>query len=159
MQPGNVKWTSIINIMTLKVDLTKNIFAGEKKITKLFRNFFREMPMPTTEWNIIAKWKCYLNVKNVLLGWVLEWLNGVWGPPVLLPLRRLRQGLRFHICCWLIWWVDHARWMGEGTMQRPPAIQEVTRSIGDPLLQTNIVVSEALRADLVLFRDLNARLF
>jgi hypothetical protein len=43
-------------------------------------------------------------------------------------------------------------------MKRPSAVQVVTGCICDPFFETNIIVSKALCADLILVRDFNARL-
>merc|ERR1719370_1292257 len=41
---------------------------------------------------------------------------------------------------------------------RPPPVQEVTGGVGDPFLETNVVVPQPLSTDLVLLADLNTGL-
>merc|ERR1719384_2019427 len=54
--------------------------------------------------------------------------------------------------------IHHAGRMGECSVKRAATVEEVAGGIGDPFLETDVVVPESLSADLVLLADLDTRL-
>merc|ERR1719461_789977 len=97
-----------------------------------------------------------ISVRTILVvGLILEVLNGDGWSSVFLSLNWLGFFLDWLRLFLLFWRIDHAGWMGEGSRKRSTLEHEVTGSMSDPFLQTNIIVPESLSADLVLLRDLN----